>query len=316
MKIAFTGSSGLLAGSVLSLLEADSEIEEIVGIDLRPRAESRRKLRWVKRDICDPQIWQDMQGCEILIHMAFIVLPIRNTAKAIEINIEGSRNVFNAAAKAGVKKIIYTSSTAVYGAWPDNPMPISESDSRRGNPDFYYSWSKAKVEDCLDEFEKDNAEIIITRFRPPIILSPKAYKITRWLVEQPFGVSILNRDTKTQFVWDEDVAMAILLAIKGDFHGAFNRGADGSLTSKEMNKIMGKPTITIPIVVIYVIVWLAWNLRLAKSVSPGWISIMKYSTIACNDKAKLVMGWIPKYSASEAFSLMLSEIKKDENQIA
>ena len=104
MKIALTGSSGFMAGSVLSLLEGDPEVEKMIGIDLRAPGELFQKLNWVKRDIRDPLIWQDMQGCEVLIHMAFIVLPIHNTAEAIEINVLGSQNVFNAAVKAGVEQ--------------------------------------------------------------------------------------------------------------------------------------------------------------------------------------------------------------------
>ena len=314
MKIALTGSSGFMAGSVLSLLEGDPEVEKMIGIDLRAPGELFQKLNWVKRDIRDPLIWQDMQGCEVLIHMAFIVLPIHNTAEAIEINVLGSQNVFNAAVKAGVRKIIYTSSISVYGAWPDHPMGIKEKQPCRGMPNFYYSWSKAKVEEYLDEFEKEHPTIVVTRLRPPVTLSSRNYSLTKYIIEQPFGIKLWNRDTKVQFVWDEDVAQARLLAIKNDFHGCFNLSADGFLTGKEMIAMWGKSSVTVPVQVFYGFVWLAWRLRLKTKFSPEWIKILEYPIITDNSKAKSVMGWTPKYNTSQVLALVLAAINDSKNK--
>ena len=303
-----------MAGSVLSLLEADPEVENVIGIDLKRPVELFHKLTWVKRDIRDPLIWQDMQGCEVLIHMAFIVLPIRNTVEAMEINVEGSMNVFEAAVKAGVRKIIYTSSVSVYGAWPDHPMGIKENQPCRGMPNFYYSWSKAKVEEYLDEFEKVNLATVVTRLRPPITLSSKNYSLAKYIFERPLGIKFSNRDTRMQFVLDEDVAQAILLAIKNDFGGCFNLSADGFLTGKEVIAMWGKPSVKVPVQLLYGLVWLAWKLRLKIKFSPEWIKVLEYPIITDNSKAKSVMGWKPRYDTSQVLALVLAAINESKNK--
>lgn len=310
MKIAFTGSSSYLAGVLLPLLEAEPEVKEIVGLDLKPREDNFKKLRWVNRDIRDPEIYKDMQGCDVLVHMAYIVMPLRSTKTALEINIEGSKNVFNAAAKAGVRKIVYTSSCAAYGAWPDNPDPIKEDQPVRGMPNFYYSWSKAKVEEFLNGFEKEHPKIIITRLRPPIFLGPNINNMMRDVNSSPVGIRIFDRNCKAQFAWDEDIAQALYLAIKNDHHGAFNVSGDGFLANDEMNQMLGKITIPLPFFMAYAGVWLLWNLRLAKMLAPGWVSVMADPIIMDCAKAKTVMGWKPKYDSRAALARFLDEIKK------
>jgi len=314
MKIALTGSSSYLAGVLLPLLEADPQIEEIIGLDIKPREEKFKKLRWVKRDIRDPEIYKDMVFCDVLVHMAYIVMPLRKTETALEINIEGSKNVFQAAAKAGVRKIVYTSSCAAYGAWPDNPELIKEDHPLRGMPNFYYSWSKAKVEEFLDGFEKEHPKMVITRLRPPIFLGPTINNMARDIVSSPVSVKIFDRDCKAQFAWDEDIASALYLAIKNDFPGAFNVSGDGYLTNDEMNEMIGKLAFPVPFWLAYIGVWVLWNLRLAKMLSPGWVLTMADPIVICSDKAKTVMGWKPKHDSRSAFARFIEEMKKIKEQ--
>jgi UDP-glucose 4-epimerase len=310
MKIAFTGSSSYLAGVLLPMLEAEPAVEEIIGLDLKPREEKFKKLRWVKRDIRDAEIEKDMQGCDVLVHLAYIVMPLRKTETALEINIEGSKNVFQAAAKAGIKKIVYTSSCAAYGAWPDNPALIKEDQPLRGMPNFYYSWSKAKVEEFLNGFEKDHPQMVITRLRPPIFLGPSINNMMRDALDAPLGVRLMDREAKGQFAWDEDIAQALFLAIKNDFHGAFNVAGDGYLTDEEMMKMMGKLSVPIPFKLAYWGIWLLWNLHIAKQFAPGWVLVMGDPIVMDSTKAKKVMGWKPRYDTRQAFAKFIEEMKK------
>ena len=53
--------------------------------------------------------------------------------------MNGSVNVFHAAAEGGVRKIVYTSSAVTYGAHPNNPVPLTEDSPLRANLDFSYA---------------------------------------------------------------------------------------------------------------------------------------------------------------------------------
>src|SRR5439155_11749856 len=87
-------------------------------------------------------------GADVVVHLAFIILGGRDETRRV--NLEGSRNVFTAAAKARrVKRLVYTSSVAAYGFHADNPQPLTEAVPVRGTDAFYYSAQKAELEETL-----------------------------------------------------------------------------------------------------------------------------------------------------------------------
>ncbi len=310
MIIAVTGSSSYLASVLLPMLEADPRIEKIIGIDLKADAGNFKKLTWVKRDVRDPEIAKDFAGCEALIHLAFIVMPLHDTGMALDINIEGSKNVFRAAAKAGIKKIIYTSSCAAYGAWPDNPAPIKEDQPLRGMPDFYYSWSKAQVEEFLNGFEKEHPEILLTRLRPCIFIGPQINNLMRSAIGHRFFFRFIDREIKAQYVWDADVAQAIHLALHKDCPGAFNLAGDGWLSMEGMAEVLGSYPLPMLFQVAKAWAWLTWRLRLAKMLSPEWIATTEYPIVISCDKAKNVLGWKPQYDTRTALAKFREEMEK------
>ena len=137
-----TGVGGHLAQALLPRLLEWPGIEEVVGLDWRPVTYPHPRFRFVRGDIREADLVEHLADVDVVIHMAFVVLGSalgrrrkeRNLMRSI--NLEGSRNLFNAARLAGVAHVIYPSSVAVYGAWPDNPEPLTEDAQRRPMPGF------------------------------------------------------------------------------------------------------------------------------------------------------------------------------------
>ena len=68
------------------------------------------------------------------------------------VNVDGTRRVLDAAAAAGVRKIVRPSSAAVYGAWANNPVPLTEDAPLRPNPGFLPAIVDAECERLLAEW--------------------------------------------------------------------------------------------------------------------------------------------------------------------
>jgi nucleoside-diphosphate-sugar epimerase len=308
MKVAVTGISSYLARTVFPLLDADPALEEIRGLDLKEPSFRSAKLRFQRADVRDPGLARFLQGCDALIHMAFIVMPIRDEAMADDININGSKNVFRAAAQAGLRKIVYSSSVAAYGAWPDNPEFITEDQPIRGMPTFYYSRAKAAVELFLNEFQKEHPNLVITRLRPCIFVGPTIENAVKDLVGALIVPRFPGRNLKLQLVWDEDVAQAIHLAVRGDFPGAFNLAGDNPITMPDLAKVLGRPCLPLPFGLASAAIKILWPLHLSGQLSPGWIECIRDSIIVSSEKAKRVLGWKPSCDTAGALRRLMETL--------
>lgn len=247
MNIAVTGGSGQLGTHILRRLLRDRAVRGVVSIDRRPPAVPGGKLRAVTCDVRDPAIVEHLRGADALIHLAFVVTQHLPRAEFDAINIGGSRNVFTAAAKAGVGHVTYASSIAAYGVLPGHPVPLTEDAARRQQPGFAYANAKFEVEAFLDAFAAEHPEIRVARMRPTILVGEG--------MEHPLG-AMLRRGilpyipggsgAPLPIVWDEDVADAFVLAVKARASGAFNLSAEELLPIPELARESGLRLLTLP----------------------------------------------------------------------
>jgi len=292
MKVAITGISSKLGKALFPLLDSDPDITEVLGIDIVDPKIDSSKLRFIKEDVRDKCLLDEFQGYDVIIHLAFIVdQPLPGLKETFSINISGSANVFNCAIKAGIKKIIHTSSIAAYGAFKDNPAAIKEDfPLRLMNPLFYYNATKYYVEKYLDRLEKRFPDLIITRFRPCIIGFPGTLNLVSGKM-----VITPSPNVKMQFIHYTDLIQAFYLAIKKDAPGAFNLAGDNPLTWKEVSIKMHKGLLNLIYPLILVIIEYTYKLRLQRLLGPGWIRVSKYPIVLDTTKAKEELGWKPKF---------------------
>ncbi len=304
MKLAVTGGSGQLGTHVLRKLARDREVTEIVSLDLRPPAVASPKVRAVTADVRDRFIDAHLKGCDALVHLAFVVtrhLP-RPTFDAI--NVGGSQNVFRAAAAAGISRIVYLSSVAAYGVVPGHPEPIVEETPRVHQRDFPYASAKYEVEAFLDTFEAERPHIAIARLRPSILIGVH--------MEHSLGRAMQRRrlfhvgdGAPAPVVWDEDVADAVVTALKQSARGAFNLSADQPLTIPEMARAAGFDVVRVPRWVAKAAARAAvvgGRLGLLDADDPAWLDQIGVRMIPSSERARTVLGWKP--SAPTAADVM------------
>src|SRR3954454_4131505 len=134
--VAVTGISGFLGQRLLPLLDASPQVDRVVGLDVRDPARRARKLDFHRVDILGTELTPFLRGVRAVVHLAAIVGPLLDDELFTRVNVEGTRRVIDAAAAAGVPKIVRPSSAVVYGAWANNPVPITEDAPLRPSPDY------------------------------------------------------------------------------------------------------------------------------------------------------------------------------------
>src|SRR5213595_3616546 len=153
LTVAVTGPTGELGQAVVGALERSREVTRILGMARSPFDPSRRgwkKFFYTRGDVLDGEAVASLvNGADVVVHLAFIIMSKAEDSRAV--NLDGSRNVFQAATEAGAKRLIYASSVAAYGFHGDNPQPLTEDVPARGSDEHYYSAEKAELEATLRE---------------------------------------------------------------------------------------------------------------------------------------------------------------------
>lgn len=313
MIVGVTGISSGLGRSLIPKLQKDPDIEKIVGIDIADYPGNSEKIEFHKIDIRDfEELKLVFKGVDVLIHLAFIVVP-ENMPKLrdiYDININGSIRVFKAASNY-VKKIIHMSSVAAYGHLDEMSNLVYEDSPILGikTKNFYYSHCKGLLEKYLDFFEKKFPDIILTRFRPPIISGENFFNNVK-IFELLNKIKIISKNKRhnfTQLIHQDDLTDVIMIALKEDHSGAFNISSNPINFDAYLKKIFGNTRqFPVPQILLDLIIKLG---KICKPLSryTGWLQAAKNNGILITKKIQNEFGgWKPKYTTEDCFDEILN----------
>src|SRR4051795_4732851 len=172
MKIVVTGATGNVGTSVVRALGADERVREIVGLPRRLPDWRPPRARWVSVDVERDPLDGVFEDADAVIHLAWLIQPSRDGAELERVNVEGSRKVFAAAARAGAA-IVHASSIGVYSPGPKD-RAVDESWPRDGIASSFYSRHKVACERMLDTIEASHPPLRVVRLRPALIFKREA----------------------------------------------------------------------------------------------------------------------------------------------
>jgi UDP-glucose 4-epimerase len=244
--IAITGASGYLAERLIENLCEDGSIERVLGFDVRAPAVRNEKFVFDEMDVRNPAIEARFSGVDVVVHLAFIMDPIKDEAHMRDVNVNGSQNVFRCAGAAGVRRIIYTSSGVAYGAHPDNDFPLTEESPLRANLDFSYAAHKLEVEYVVREFRDEVPDVNVVVLRPAIALGPNVDNAWSHVLEMPVILSVKGCSPPFQFVHEDDVVGALEFAVHNDLDGTYNVAPEDWLSTDEILQELGRRRVEIP----------------------------------------------------------------------
>ena len=309
-KIAVTGCASRFAKVLLPLLDNDPNIEQIVGIDLVPPTSTYHKLSFHKQDIRDPGIRETLAGCDTLVHLAFIVgRPYSmSLAEAASINLGGTWNTCKAAAEAGVRKLVVSSSIAAYSTLPDNPEPVFEDTPLRGlYTNFYYNQHKHANEIWLDGLRLAFPQLIISRARPCIVIGPNQSAATSYIQPNKTHFSSPGaHKIRLQLVHEDDLASAFSAMVQNDLPGAYNVVGDDPDSMPNIAANAGLQVIEIPGETLVQAVTTAWESGVS-AFGPEWLG--EGTLICSNAKLKNTGKWTPHYTTTQAFAATVKALE-------
>ena len=117
LTVAVTGPTGEIGRAFISALERMPEVDRVIGMARRPfdlAGHGWEKTEYRRGDVLDREAVDELvEDADVVVHLAFAI--VAGGSESREVNLTGSRNVFEATAAAGAKRLVYTSSVAAYG---------------------------------------------------------------------------------------------------------------------------------------------------------------------------------------------------------
>lgn len=298
-----TGAAGFIGRGLVTALSADAT-QPVIAFDLRevPEAERLPNVIYIAGDIRDAGLAAHLQQHRphCVVHLASVVAAGGDEQRDYEIDVKGTGNVLRGCVAAGVRHLVVTSSGAAYGYHPDNPVPLRETDTLRGNEDFSYARNKRLVEELLARGRAEHPELKQTVFRPCTVLGPGTANQITAMFRRPLVLGLTGTATPFSLIADSDVIAALLKAARGGPAGVFNLAGDGTLSLAQIAAKLGKPYLAIPPAVLKSALWLLNKLGVTK-LGPQHVKFIQYRPVLDNAALKTGFGYVPQLDATAVF---------------
>ena len=322
--VAVTGATGELGQPFVRVLEQSPEVAHVRAMARRPFDPRRlgwRKTEYRQGDILDRSaVEQLVAGVDVVAHLAFIV--VKASARSYEINIEGSRNVFEAVAAAAIPRLVYTSSLAAYGYYPHEGL-LTEDMPARGTERHAYSRQKADVEGVLRKALTGSATDTYV-FRPCIVAGPDAPALLDQIpylrLERALPTSarqalhalpgvrpvLPDHGVPFQLVHHDDVAAALLAgALGGGKPGVYNLAAPGELYWSDVAHALGWYAVRVPRGALDATADAVGRIP-GMEVPAGWLEAMRVPMLMDCSRARRELGWRPAYDGRETLDALVA----------
>ena len=211
-----------------------------------------------------------------------------------------TRTLLDAVAAAGVGVVVWLSSAMVYGAWPENPIPLTETAPRRPNPGLRFAEDRSDRDRQVLDWAGSHPAVRVVALRPTVIADPDH---PRWLSQSPWsvtGVQSGDADSPSQFVHIDDLAAAVALAVDSPLVGACNVAPDGWIPIDYLRALSGPaPRLRLPAPLADQVARLRWRAGLTGT-PPAVLPYRVHPWVVANDRLRAA-GWEPGSSNEEAF---------------
>jgi len=307
--LGITGSFGYIGKRLLARLAETDTFERIICTDVLAEPNILpQAFEYHNCDIRDGdrlyQIFKE-SGITTVIHLAFIAHPTHDPGFEYDVDVNGTANVIEACQKLRVKKLVVASSDCAYGFFEGTPDYLTETAPVRSTPGFPYSENKAKIENMLSDFAKQNQDCSVVTLRPCMVMGPNADNTTSQSMKQPVRIGIRGYDPIMQLVHEDDTAEAFYLAATREVSGAFNLAADEGLRYSELAKELGKLFFSIPAWLIYPLVEMLYRLRLLPF-GKAQLDYIRYPLSMDVRKIQTGLGFKPRYTSRQTLQSFLA----------
>jgi nucleoside-diphosphate-sugar epimerase len=277
------GAGSRLGRRIVELAAADPEAPTILAVD------------------GDGAVDGSLDGPVDLVLLAPGAGPDRGGSSLGGVDLSTAAALLTAVERLDVRHVVVLSSAMVYGAWRDNPVPITEEAVLRPNPGCRYAADKAELERLASEWAVERG-FAVAVLRPALTVAATADGV-EWMESSLWHAPTARHgeaDPPGQFLLAEDLARAVEHARRHRLDGTYNVAPDGWLTVDRQVELSGRSgRVRIPGPVVGRVAAFRWRWRLT-STPPDVVPYTMHPWVIANDRLRGT-GWEPTSSNDETF---------------
>lgn len=240
---------------------------------------------------------------DAVVHLAFVRHFRSDQAMRHEINVEGTKHLLEHCAEYGVKQLVVLSSSYVYGSLPSNERYMTEDHPLNASRNFPEIRDLCEVEGLVSTFLWRFPEIATSVLRPVNTLGHSVHNAIGRYMKLAIVPTIMGFNPMMQFIHEEDVAEAMIVALEKKTRGIFNVAGPGAVPLKRALKEMGRQRVSIPDPIAHMLIRTLFNLNIYQFPS-GAIDFIKYPCTISGKRFQEATGFRPRHTLAETFATM------------
>ncbi|WP_127941175.1 NAD-dependent epimerase/dehydratase family protein [Nonomuraea polychroma] len=235
--VAVTGAASGIGRELLARLVSSADFRRVVAID--EQRGDVQEATWRVIDVRDPLLANRIADIDVLVHLAGDYAVDSDPGKRRAYNLRAAQTVLTASAAARVRRVVLVTSAMVYGAAPDNEVPLPEDAPVAAEPDTGVVGDYLEIESLVRRSLRSHPGLEVTVLRPAAVVGPGVDTVITRHFESPRLLTVKGCTPHWQFCHVEDLLSALELAARGVVTGVVAVGSDGWLEQEQVEELSG-----------------------------------------------------------------------------
>jgi nucleoside-diphosphate-sugar epimerase len=301
--VAITGAAQGLGLALTARLAASDLVGRVVAIDGSRGDVSG--VTWRIVNVRDPVLAGRLADVDVIVHTDVDTSPDTDARVRRAYNVRGAQTVLTAAAAGGVSRVVLVTSATVYGARPDNPVPLPEDGPLSAEANDSVVGDLLEIEHLAERAPRSHLGLEVSVARPAALVGVGIDTLVTRHFEAPRLLAVKGCAARWQFCHVDDLVAALELAAAGRVTGAFAVGCDGWLEQDELEELAGLRRIELPPGLTF-----ATAQRLHRAgITPAPVTDLRYVVYPWVVDCKTLheAGWQPRYDNAAALQVLLDQ---------
>ncbi|MFJ2029000.1 NAD-dependent epimerase/dehydratase family protein [Streptosporangium sp. NPDC087985] len=242
--VAVTGAASGIGRAFLMKVASSAAFRRVVAIDDQRGDVS--DVTWRVLDVRDPLLANRISDIDVLVHLGGDYALDADPGERRAYNLRAAQTVLTASAAARVRRVVLVTSAMVYGAAPDNDVPLPEDSPVAAEPDTGIVGDHLEIEALVRRSLRSHPGLEVTVVRPAAVVGPGVDSVVTRHFEAPRLLSVKGCSPRWQFCHMDDLVTALEMAALGTVSGVVAVGCDGWLEQDQVEELSGLRRFELP----------------------------------------------------------------------